>query len=327
MSLQVRIVGSACLAMTLVGCGGAPVATPGAATQPNGGSANPAAPATAITSAPSLGPSPTVEPTLAVTAAPTSPPTTGAFSLGAAIWWSGWEIGLTGGTFDAVKHTLTINATFKNTGTQGSELRSVSDSTIVAWNAQDLPAFVTSGIVAAGATGNAQIQAAVPPTFDVATAVLTFGKSDEHQALVPLSGAEPTFDQASHVAFTGKITMGKYVSYTITSFWILPASCSGYPDRIKYGPLKANLESIVVFGTATSKDATNYRQIDRGYLILPDGSKLSSVPQMSLSLALNASLKNEAMCFAVATPYIGTYKIGMHEYRSNATGTLAIPLQ
>jgi hypothetical protein len=311
-----RIAAMACAVVLLAGCGGPGVATPAAstaATTPTAAAAT-AGPTEAATSAPTGAPT------------PTAVASTGAFALAASVWWSGFEIAVRGGLVDMAKRTLVIDATFKNTGTQASELRNLSDWTAVSWNSQAFPGFVTSGLVAAGATAHAQISVAIPTAFDLTAATLTFGKSDEHRAIVPLNGAEATSDLPSRLHLTGKITMGKYVTYTVTSAWIVPASCSGYPDRIKYGPLKANLLSIVVFGTAASTDSTNYRQIDRGYLVLPDGSKVASVPQMSLSLPLNTSFPNEAMCFAVTPPFPGGYKIGMHEYRSNATGTLAIDL-
>jgi len=268
-------------------------------------------------------------PTVAVTATPTATPAAaakGAFSLSGSVWWSGFVIAPTDGTYDAVKHTLTINAAFTNTGTEGSELRNLSDGTKISWNGQDLAAFVSIGVVSPGATAQAQITAAVPAGFEAASAVLTFGASNQHQVLVPLDGTAATSEQPTALAITGKVTMGKYTTYTITSSMLVPASCSGYPDRIKYGPLDATLLSIVVFGTAVNRDSILDHHIDRGYLILADGSKVASVPVMGLELPASTTIKGQAMCFAVDAPATGSFKLAMHEYRANVTGTLAFQI-
>lgn len=320
-----------CLAVSVVACSGgtAPTAQPTALSAPTAslaveptGSPN-GSPATSPTEAPIPTAIPTVLPTS--TPAPTLP--TGTFSLSANVWWSGFDITVTGGDYDVAKHTLTIDASFTNAGTQESELRQLSDGTSVTWNGQSLPGFETAGIVAGGATGTGQIGIKVPAGFDPSQAVLTFGKPGQHQAFVPLNSAEATSDRVQQLPMAGKVTMGKYVTYTITSAYLVPGSCSGYPARIKYGPQDASLVSIVVFGTAKSTDSTNYRQIDRGYLVLPDGSKLDSNPAMGLSLALKGVLTNVAMCFAVTPPFDGTYTLKMHEYRSNATGSFVLQLQ
>jgi len=321
-----RIVAAASLVMVLVGCSGAPAASTGASTAGASATLGTSTPATASPIA-SIAPSPTVAATASVTPAPTAPPSTGAFTLGASVWWSGFEIATSDGTYDAVKHALTINAAFTNTGTQGSELRNLSDGTKVSWNGQDLPAFVSFGVVGPGATAAGQISVAVPVGFSVANAVLTFGATDQHRALVPLDGTAATSDRPTGFTLPGKVTMGKYVTYTVTSALLVPGSCSGYPDRIRYGPLQADLLSIVVFGTAASKDPISDRQIDRATLVLADGSKVASVPVMGIELPANTSKKNQAMCFAVDAPGNGSFKLQMHEYRANATGTLAFLLQ
>ena len=333
MSRPAGISAIVCLSLGLAACGG-PTATP-ASTTTLGPTSAPTAPASAIAGADA---SPAVIATTLPTAVPTVLPTptvvpvptssTSAFSLASSVWWSGFEIAVSGGTYDAAKHALTIDATFTNTGTQASELRNLSDGTSVTWNGQVLPGYETSGLIGAGATMTGQITfTTVPPDFVASAAILTFGKSDEHRALVPLDGSEATFDRPRQLSIVGKVTMGKYVTYTITQAWDMPASCSGYPDRIKYGPEKSNVFSIVLFGTAASKDATNYRWIDKGYVVLPDSTKLASDPAMTLSLPLSAAVPNVMMCFALTAPFEGTYTLKMHEYRSNATGSLVLELQ
>jgi hypothetical protein len=327
-----------CLSFGLAACGG-PAATPASTAQ--GPTSEPATPPSSIAGAspssaalatglPTTAPTaliPTTAPTAAPTAVPAPTAPTSAFSLGGSVWWSGFEMAFIGGSYDAAKHTLTIDATFTNTGTQASELRNLSDGTRVEWNGQSLPGYESSGLIAAGATSTGQISVTVPPDFVASAAILTFGKIDEHRALVPLDGSEATSERPSLLSTAGKVTMGKYVTYTITQAMLVPASCTGYPDRIKYGPLKSDQISVVLFGTAASKDSTNYRWIDKGYVVLPDGTKLASNPAMTLSLPLNAAVPNVMMCFALTIPFEGTYTLKMHEYRSNATGSLVLELQ
>jgi len=320
--LHLRSLSIACLCLGLTGCGGSSTPTPCAPT--TAAATPPLATVGGPTTAPTETTSPT--PTAAVTAAPTAAAASGAFTLSDSVWWSGFEIAITGGTYDVAKHSLIVNASFTNTGTQGSELRNLSDGTKVSWSGQDLPAFEPVGVVGPGATTQAQISAAVPAGFDVASAVLTFGAIDQHRALVPLDGTAATSERPTALAIAGKVTMGKYTTYTVTSSVLVPASCSGYPDRIKYGPLDATLLSIVIFGTAVNRDSTLDHHIDRGYLVLADGSKVASVPVMGIELPASTTIKNQAMCFAVDVPGSGSYKLQMHEYRSNATGTLAFTL-
>jgi hypothetical protein len=238
------------------------------------------------------------------------------------VWWSGYAIAITGGTYDAFKHKLNIDATFENTSTQQTEVSQVSNGVKIVWNGQFLPGYVTSGQVPVGATASAQIQLQPPADFTVEGAVLTFGQPDEHQAIVPLNGDPATSDQPSDLAVSGRVKMGRYVTFTVVKSMLVPASCTGYPDRFRYGPLKKNLESIVLWGVATNTEALNYAQVDQGYVTVPDGTTTVSNPSVSLSLPVKGTLRDQGMCFAVPAPGSGTYKLTMHESRSKATGTL-----
>lgn len=127
---------------------------------------------------------------------------------------------------------------------------------------------------------------------------------------------------SSALAITGKIKMGTYVTFTVTKSMLVPASCTGYPDRIRYGALAKNLISIVMWGTATNSEATNYAQVDQGFVTIPDGTTAISNPAVSISLPGKATLRDQGMCFAVPAPGSGTYKLTMHESRSKANGTI-----
>ena len=317
--------GGALLALGLLvsACSGSATPPPDASSSLAAPSAASIAPASA-TASPSASPSPSPTtrptPTLAPTATPAPSPL--AFSLNSQVWWSGYAITVTGGTYDPVKHKLNIDATFQNTSTQQTELGQLSNGVKIVWNGQFLPGYVTYGPVPVGATAKAQIQLQPPADFMVDGAVLTFGQPDEHQAIVPLNGDPATSDQPTALVVTGKVKMGTYVTFTITKGLLVPASCTGYPDRIRYGPIKTNQVSIVLWGVATNSAPLNYAYIDQGYVTVPDGTTAVSNPAMGLSLPGKGTLRDQGMCFAVPAPGSGSYKLTMHESRSKATGTL-----
>jgi hypothetical protein len=331
MSTRRGFAGVVGLVVLIGGCGGSgsPAATPPA---PAGTTTTlPVLPTLSPTAIPASPASATPLPTASAASTPTAPPAVQAFSLNADVWWSGYGIMVTGGTYDVLKHTLNIDAAFGNTSTEATELRSVSAGVKIAWNGQFLPGYVTSGTDPGGGTANAAIQIQVPAGFAVADAILTFGAPDQHQALVPLNGDTATSDLPSGIPVVGTVKMGKYVTYKITGAGLLPFSCLGYPGRISYGPLKSNVETLMLLGTASNTDPLNYAQIDRGSLQLPDSSLQTSNPPMSLSLPNKATLLDQDMCFAIPlTPgggyATGPYTLSMHEYRSNKTGTVTFAL-
>jgi hypothetical protein len=309
-SIHLRLAGSVCLGLALIGCAGSAATTAGAPS---------------VTSVASDGPSPSVaaipSPTVTATA---GPPTAGPFALTADVWWSGYAISVTGGNYDPVKHALTIDATFLNTSTQDGELRQLSDGVSVVWNSQFLTAYVTAGAAPVGVAVKGQVQVQTPPDFVVGDAVLTFGRPDQHQATVPLGGAAAASEQPSTLTIVGTLKMGKYITFKVTSGMLVPAACTGYPDRIRFGPLKSTLVSMLIWGTAKSTDPLNYGHTDQGYLVLADGTRVVSNPAMSLSMPNGATIPDQGMCFALAEPGSGAYTLKMHEYRSNATGSLKV---
>jgi hypothetical protein len=253
-------------------------------------------------------------------------PTPVAFTLNSQVWYGGYVITVTGGDYDPLKHKLNINASFQNTSTQQTEVSQLSNGVKIVWNGQFLPGYVTSGPVPVGATANAQIQLQPPVGFSVADAVVAFGQPSEHQALVPLNGDPATSDQPTTLSIAGKLKMGKYVTFTVTKSMLVPASCTGYPDRIRYGALAKNQMSIVLWGTATNTEPTNYAQVDQGYVTVPDGTTAISNPAVSISLAGKQTLRDQGMCFAVPAPASGSYKLTMHESRSKGTGSITFVL-
>lgn len=248
------------------------------------------------------------------------------FTLAATVWYSGYAITVTGGDYDPLKHRMNIDASFQNTSTQQTELSQLSNGVKIVWNGQFLPGYVTQGPVPVGATANGQIQLQPPAGFSVADAVLTFGQPSEHQALVPLNGDAATTEQPTTLALAGKVKMGKYVTFTITKSMLVPAACSGYPDRIRYGALAKDQVSIVLWGVATNAEPSNYAQVDQGYVTVPDGTTAISNPVVSLSLAGKQTLRDQGMCFAVPAPASGSYKLTMHESRSKASGSITFTL-
>lgn len=312
------------LALIASGCGSA--AAP-ATTTPTAASPSPAAVASASPVASldaSLVPSPTAAAVATLTPTPTAAAATGAFTLTASVWFAGYQIGVTGGAYDAAKHTLVIDATFQNTSTQQTELVQLGPTVKVVWNSQYLQGYTSAGTVPVGATVNGHIQVQTPDDFSIADAVLTFGQLDEHQATVPLGGGAAVSDQPVALALAGKLKMGKYISYTLTSSMLVPGACTGYPDRIKFGPLKAGLISLVVWGTVVSTDPIVGGHLDSAYVVLADASKVISNPTMGLEVPYGARIPNVGMCFALPEPGSGTIALKMHEYRSRATGTLQL---
>jgi hypothetical protein len=307
------------VAILCVGCGSGG-ATPGSSVAA-GASTGAGATGSSPTS-PSVSPSPTIEVSPSPAPSPTAPPASAAFKVTAEVWFGGYLIDVTGGTYNSTKHTLNVDATFKNTSTIQTELVQLGSSVTVVWSGQTLLGYVTAGAVPVGATIKGQIQVQTPPDFVVADAVLTFGKPDEHQATVPLGGAAATSEQPTTLTVVGTVKMGSYITFKITSALLVPATCSGYPDRIGFGPQKANLVSIVLWGTATSTDPLNYGHTDQGFIVLADATSVISDPAMGLSIPNGATIPNQGMCFAVAEPGSGTDVLKIHEYRSNVTGSL-----
>lgn len=300
----------------------APAASPSPSTPP---SASASAAASASASA-SPSPSPSVKPTPTPSPTPTPQPTPVAFSLNSSVWYSGYAITVTGGTYDPLKHKLNIDISLQNQSTQQTEASQLSNGVKVVWSGQFLPGFVTQGPVPVGATAQAQIQLQPPAGFDVATAVVAFGQPSEHQALVPLNGDAATSDQPVPLAIAGTIKMGKFVTFKVTKSMLVPASCTGYPDRIKYGALPKDQISIVLWGTATNAEPSNYAQIDQGFVTIPDATTAISNPAVGMSLPGKATLRDQGMCFVVPAPASGAYKLTMHEYRSKANGTIPFTL-
>jgi hypothetical protein len=311
------------LSLILGACGAS------ASTAPNTESPSAASIEPTASASPSVSPnaSPTAQPTPTPSPSPTPAPSGAAFTLDSQVWWSGYAITVTGGAYNPLKHTLAINATFQNTSTQQTDLSQVSNGVKIVWSGQFLPGYLNAGAVPVGATASGVIQLQPPAGFVVADAVLTFGQPDEHQAVVPLNGGPASSDQPSPLTVSGAVKMGKYVTFTVTKAMLVPAACSGYPDRIRYGSLKKNLISIVLWGVATNTDPLNYAQIDQGYVAVPDGTTAVSNPAVGLELAPKATLRDQGMCFAVPAPGSGSYTLTMHESRSKANGTLtfAVP--
>ncbi len=314
------VIGLISLTMLVSACSGSPATTSSVAPS----ASDTASPSPSASASPS--PSPSVKPSPSPSPTPTPVPTPSAFTLNSQVWWSGYEISVTGGTYDPRKHNLNINATFKNTSTQQVDASSLSNGVKIVWNGQFLPGYVSQGPIPVGATASAQIQLQPPADFVVDDAVLTFGQPSEHQALVPLNGTPATSEQPTTLAIKGALKMGKFVTFTISRSLLVPASCSGYPERFKYGVINKDQVSIVLFGQATNADTLNYAQIDQGYINIPDGTTAVSNPTAGWSLAPKATLRDQAMCFPIPAPGTGSYKLTMHESRSKGIGILPFVL-
>lgn len=325
MSIHRPLAGIVALGLLVAACSspGAPATASPSVSAPPSASANASASASASAS-PS--PSPTVKPTPTPSPTPTPQPSPVAFSLNSSVWYGGYAITVTGGTYDPLKHKLNIDISLQNQSTQQTEASQLSNAVKVVWSGQFLPGYVTQGAVPVGALAQSQIQLQPPAGFDVTTAVVAFGQPSEHQALVPLNGDAATSDQPSELAIAATIKMGKFVTFKVTKSMLVPASCTGYPDRIRYGALPKDQISLVLWGTATNSEPSNYAQIDQGFVTIPDGTTAISNPPVGMSLPGKATLRDQGMCFAVPAPASGAYKLTMHEYRSKANGTIPFTL-
>lgn len=232
-------------------------------------------------------------------------------------------INVTGGTYDPLKHKLNIDASFQNTSTTQTEVSQVGNGVKIVWNGQFLPGYVIGGPVPVGATARAQIQLQPPADFTVEGAVLTFGAPDEHQAIVPLNGNPATSDTPVDLVVNGKVKLGTYAAFTVNKGVLIPASCSGSSERIKYGPIKKNEVSIVLWGVATNTNPGNLAYIDQGFLLVPDGTTSASNPAVFISVPSKGTVRNLGMCFNVPAPGSGSYKLTLHESRSKVNGSMA----
>jgi hypothetical protein len=250
-----------------------------------------------------------------------------AFTLNDTVWWSGYVIHVTSGTYDPIKRMLKVEATFQNTSTAQTEVSQVGNDLKVVWNGQFMPGNVTTGPVPVGATASAEIQLQTPKDFTVDGTVLAFGAPDEHQALVPLNGDPATSDTPTNLLVSGTVKMGKYPAFAVNKGVLIPASCNGYPDRIKYGPIKKDQVSIVLWGVATNSAPLNDAYMDQGFLLVPDGTTAASIPAVGYDVLAKGTVRNDGMCFDVPAPGSGSYKLTMHEQRSKASGsvTFVIP--
>ena len=243
-------------------------------------------------------------------------------ALDAHVWWGGYAIDVSGATYDPMQRKLFITATFLNTSTSSNNVSSLGRWMNVVWNGTYLQGFMPNGAVPAGGTVKGEIQFGPPAGFAPQVAVLTFGQPTEHQATVPLNGDAATSEQPVTFPVSGKVKMGTYVAFTVSSGILIPASCAGSPSQMSYGPLEAGEMSIVLGGVATNSESSGSAFIDKAYLNLPDGTTSAANPAMYVSVTGKGAVRNASMCFSVPAPASGAYKLTMHELRSKKSGAI-----
>ena len=281
------------------------------------------APATA---SPTPAPTATVKPTPTPPPTPSPTPTPVSLTLSSHVWWGGYAIDVSGATYDPLKRKLIITATFLNTGTGANDVSGLGTEVNVVWNSTYLQGYIPVGGVPAGGTVRAEIQLQPPAGFTPETAVLTFGQPTEHQATVPLNGSATAFDPPSDLAVTGTVKMGSYVTFNLTSGLVIPASCSGNLTKMKFGPIKKDEVSIVLRGTAANSEPRSDGYIDQGYVVAPDGTTSAATPAVYMVVPSKATLRDIGLCFNVAAPAKGAYKLTLHESRSKVDGSLAFQI-
>jgi hypothetical protein len=246
-------------------------------------------------------------------------------TLNSHVWWGGYSIDVSAAAYDPLKHKLSITATFLNTSTAANDVSGLGAELNVVWNSTYIQGYIPIGAVLAGGTVRADIQVTVPKDFTPDTAVLTFGQPTEHQATVPLNGSPATSEQPTALTVSGTVKMGKYVTFKLTSGSLMPASCSGYSNKIKFGAIKKDQMSIVLFGIAANSEAANDGYIDQAFVDVPDGTTSAANPTVGIVVPSKATLRDVGLCFAVPAPGSGAYKLTMHESRSKANGS--VPFQ
>jgi hypothetical protein len=246
-------------------------------------------------------------------------------TLNSHVWWGGYSIDVSAAAYDPLKHKLNITATFLNTSTAANDVSGLGAELNVVWNSTYIQGYIPIGAVLAGGTVRADIQVTVPKDFTPDTAVLTFGQPTEHQATVPLNGSPATSEQPTALTVSGTVKMGKYVTFKLTSGSLMPASCSGYSNKIKFGAIKKDQMSIILFGIAANSEAANDGYIDQAFVDVPDGTTSAANPTVAIVVPSKATLRDVGLCFAVPAPGSGAYKLTMHESRSKANGS--VPFQ
>jgi hypothetical protein len=274
----------------------------------------------------SASPSPSVKPTPTPVPTPTPAPTPVAFTLDAHVWWGGYMIDVTGGTYDPLKRKLLINAEFLNTSTAANDVSSLGAELNVVWNSTYLPGFIPLGAMPAGGTVKAEIQVQPPAGFTPETAVLTFGQPAEHQATIPLNGGAAVSEQPTTLTVSGDVKMGKFVTFSVASGTLMPAACSGSPTKIKFGPMKKGEMSILLVGVATNTSPTLDGFIDQAFVDVPDGTTAAGNPAVYVNLPAKGTVRDNGLCFNVPAPGSGAYKLTMHESRSKANGSISFQI-
>jgi hypothetical protein len=288
---------------------------------PSSSAASPSA-ASVASASPSGSAAPSVKPTPTPVPTPTPEPTPVALSLNASVWWGGYEIDVSGATYDPLKRKLIITATFLNTSTAANDVSGLGAELNVVWNSTYLPGFIPLGAVPAGGTVKAEIQVSPPAGFETDTAVLTFGQPGEHQATVPLNGGTAASDKPTTLVVSGDVKMGKFVVFSVASGTLMPASCAGSPSKIKFGPISKGEVSILLGGVATNSEAAGDAFIDQAFLNVPDGTTSAAFPAAFLALPSKATVRDNGLCFKVPSPGSGSYTLTMHESRSKANGSI-----
>lgn len=326
MSIRHPMAGLVAVCVLVVACSGSATVAPAISAAPTIAGPSPSAsialvatPSATATVAPSATPTPSPSPV----PTPTPTPTAAALTLDANVWWGGYEINVSGATYDALKRKLIIVATFLNTSTSPNDVSSLGSELNVVWNSTYLPGFIPLGAVPAGGTVRGEIQVQPPAGFTPEAAVLTFGLPAEHQATVPLNGTAATSERPTVLAVTGKVKMGKRVAYSVTSGLLIPAACSGAPNRLRYGPIKKDQMSIVLQGFATNSEAGYDGFIDKAFVKVPDGTTSAANPAVYIGVPSKGTVRDYALCFNVPAPASGAYTLTMHDSRSKKNGSIA----
>jgi hypothetical protein len=246
--------------------------------------------------------------------APSAAPDT-SVTLDTSVWFGGFTVTVTEAAIDPVSGELVIDATFTNEGTADQSLLAIQVNSAVAidWNGQSLPArFATAANVAAGATVQDEIRVAVPEGFSLTDAVLTLGKADEHQAIVPLAaGVEPTSEAPVDVQVEARAAIKGLVTVRVLDAQVVPASCGGTPAAMYLLPAPADRESLVL----RVRESAGPNAVSVGsYATGPGGISAPGTPGGSSLLGPRDTVVDGRYCYTLPAPIEGKVKVTVQAF-------------
>jgi hypothetical protein len=236
-------------------------------------------------------------------------------SLDSSVWFAGFTFAFSSARVDPTSGELVIEGTVTNEGTADQSLLAIQVNSAVAvgWNGQSLPArFGTGPNVAAGATVQEEIRAAVPEGFSLADAVLTLGKADEHQAIVPLAaGVAPTFEAPVDVPVDARAVIKGLVTVRALGAQVVPALCGGTPSAMDFLPAPADQQSLVL---RVRESAGPNAVVVGSFATGPGGISAPGTPGGTSLMGPRDTVVDGRFCYTLPAPIGGKVKVTVQAF-------------